>query len=164
MNDDIVPEPAGPALPTQTYAVLIALAGDTLLLPNLAVAEVLGAEPVQPAEAAPTWLRGYLDWNGRRVPVLSFETLNPTAPAEPRRARIVVLHSPGRRLPVAHLAVVAQAYPHLLPFDRMTATPLPLRDSDRDELVLARVRVAGQEALIPDLDSVEAELARLTAA
>ena len=42
--------------------------------------------------------------------------------------------------------------------------PAPLRDSDRPELLLTRARVANQEALIPDLDMVEAEIARALAA
>ena len=155
--------PAGNAA-EQIYAVLIAIVGDTLLLPNLAVAEVLGADALQRAEAAPDWFAGYVEWNGRSVPVIRFERLKRHgAPIDPRRERIVVLNSPGRFLPSGHLAVIAQAYPHLTMLTRVALQPLPLREDDRDELVLARARVASQEALIPDLERVEAEIARLQA-
>lgn len=164
MPPALVPAPAADGADDRVYAVLIAIAGDTLLLPNAAVAEVLGGEPLAVTEAMPAGLRGHLDWNGRRVPVLCFEQLNPTPPGESRRERLIVLHTPGRHLPGAHLAIVAQAYPHLLMLREGTAQPLPLREGDRDDLVLARLRIGSQEALIPDLEGLEAELSRLSAA
>lgn len=158
------PVPVGEGGDGRVYAVLIAIAGDTLLLPNAAIAEVLGGEPLAAADDSGSALRGHLDWNGRRVPVLCFEALNPTPPGESRRQRLIVLHTPGRHLPGAHLAIVAQAYPHLLMLRQGTAQPLPLRDSDRDDLVLARLRIGSQDALIPDLEGLEAEFLRLSAA
>lgn len=145
----------------QLYAVLIAIAGDILLLPNLAVAEVLGADAVQSVDGRPDWLAGYVEWNGRSVPVVRFERLNRSGvPIDRRRERIVVLNSPGRYLPSGHLAIVAQAYPHLTMLTRVAVQAQPLRGDDRDELVLARARVASQDVLIPDLERVEAEIAR----
>ena len=156
---------APPPSAEQIYAVLIAIAGDTLLLPNLTVAEVLAADAVQREAGMPDWFAGYIEWNGRRVPVIRFERLNRRSPSgETRRERVVVLNSPGRYLPSGHLAVLAQAYPHLTMLTRAAVQPLPLRSDDRDELVLSRARVASQEALVPDLERVEAEIARLQTA
>ncbi|WP_020648540.1 chemotaxis protein CheW [Solimonas variicoloris] len=150
-----------PATRQQLYAVLIALAGDTLLLPNLAVAEVVARDAVQPNPRLPPWLPGLLEWNGRRLPVLRFEPLNRgEAASDPRRERLVVLNSNGRHLPSGQFALVTQAYPHLVTLNRAALQPLPLRERDRPELLLARARVANQEALIPDLDMLEAEIAR----
>lgn len=147
----------------QLYAVLIALAGDTLLLPNVAIAEVVGREAIQPDPRLPDWLAGHLDWNGRRLPVLRFERLNGGAAAgDPRRERVVVLNSSGRHLPSGQLALVTQAYPHLVTLTRAALQPQPLRDGDRPELLLTRARVANQSALIPDLDVLEAEIVRAT--
>jgi chemosensory pili system protein ChpC len=142
--------------------VLIALSGDTLLLPNLAVAEVVARDAIQPlSQLPPPWLAGQIDWSGRRLPVLRFEALNRGKPAsDPRRERVVVLNSHGRHLPSGQFALVTQAYPHLVTLNRAALQPLALRETDRPELLLARVRVANQEALIPDLDMIEAEIAR----
>jgi len=150
----------------QIYAVLMALEGDTLLLPNAAVAEVVARDTLQPAgEGAPAWLAGYCDWNNRRVPVVSFEGLNGSArSAESRRARVVVLNSFGTHLPAGLLAVVSQGYPHLVTLNRAAVKGMALRPTDRGDLVLCRVRIASQEAAIPDLATIEAELARLPTA
>lgn len=146
----------------QIYAVLMALEGDTLLLPNAAVAEVVARDTLQPAgEGAPAWLAGYCDWNNRRVPVISFETANGSSrSADSRRARVVVLNSFGTHLPSGLLAIVSQGYPHLVTLNRSAVRPMELRPTDRSDLVLARVRVATQEAAIPDLAALEAEVVR----
>ncbi|MDM4769387.1 chemotaxis protein CheW [Solimonas sp. SE-A11] len=150
----------------QIYAVLMALEGDTLLLPNAAVAEVVARDSLQPAEpGAPGWLAGYCDWNNRRVPVISFEAANGSGHnAESRRARVVVLNSFGTHLPSGLLAIVSQGYPHLVTLNRSAVKPLELRPTDRADLVLARVRIANQEAAIPDLAALEAEVARVQSA
>jgi chemosensory pili system protein ChpC len=147
----------------QIYAVLMTVNEDTLLLPNAAVAEVLAREALQVADGpAPDWLLGYCDWNNRRVPVVRFERLNQAATGgDPRRERLVVLNSLGRHLPSGHLAIMTQGYPHLVTLNRTAIRPAPLREGDRDDLVLTRVRIANQEALIPDLEQTEVARAQL---
>ncbi|PPE75349.1 hypothetical protein C3942_00150 [Solimonas fluminis] len=150
----------------QIYAVLMALEGDTLLLPNAAVAEVVARDSLQPPDpGAPAWLAGYCDWNNRRVPVISFEAANGSGHnGESRRARVVVLNSFGSHLPSGLLAIVSQGYPHLVTLNRSAVKPLELRPTDRADLVLSRVRIANQEAAIPDLAALEAEIARVQSA
>lgn len=139
----------------EIYAVLIALDGDTLLLPNAVVSEVLPAATLD--GAADGAGLGRRTWNNRVLQVLSFEALNNrTAPSESRRARSVVFHSTG----TVSYALLAQGYPHLVTLNRSALTPMPLRDTDRPEAVLARVRIANTEALIPNLETLEAEAQR----
>lgn len=145
----------------QLYAVLMALAGDMLLLPNAAIAEVVAREAVQPDVRLPAWLAGFVEWNSRRLPVLRFEVLNGGAmPVDSRRERVVIINSNGRHLPSGQFALLTQAYPHLVTLTRAALQAEPLRASDRDDLLLSRARVANQVALIPDLDMIEAEIAR----
>lgn len=150
----------------QLYAVLMALNDETLILPNAAVIEVVAREALAPPpDGAPAWLLGECQWNNRRVPVVSVEGLNGAPPAEmSRRARVVVLHSLGTHLPSGLLAVVAQGYPHLVTLNRTAVKSTPVKDTDRRDLVLSRVRIASQEAMIPDLGTIEAEIARATMA
>lgn len=139
----------------EIYAVLIAIEGDTLLLPNAAVNEVL---PVATLEgvADGAWL-GRRTWNNRVLQVLSFEALNNgRVPVGNRRARNVVLHSAG----AASYALLAQGYPHLVTLNRSALIPIPLRGTDRPQAVLSRVRIANTEALIPNLEALEAEAHR----
>lgn len=145
----------------QLYAVLMALGSDTLLLPNVAIAEVIARETVQADLRLPSWIAGYADWNSRRIPAIRFEVLNGApAPPDSRRERVVVVNSSGRYLPSGQFAIITQAYPHLVTLTRVALQPEPLRDTDRAELLLARARVANQTAAIPDLDMIEAEIVR----
>lgn len=146
----------------QLYAVLIALEHDKLLLPNVAVAEVVSQDGVEAAAGdAPPWLTGTLPHAGRRLPVISFEALNGASrPAASRRARVVIVNSPGSHFDGGQFGLLAQGYPHLLSLNRSALKPAPLRETDRADLLLSRVRIASQEAAIPDLDGIEADLLR----
>ncbi|TXI88691.1 MAG: chemotaxis protein CheW [Cupriavidus sp.] len=146
----------------QIYAVLMALEGDTLLLPNAAVIEVISRDTVRPVDGAPDWLIGNYEFNGRRVPVVSFEVLNGSPrPETARRSRVVLLHSAGKHLEAHAIGVLTQGYPHLVTLNRSAISATPLRHGDREDLVLSRVRIASQEAVIPDIETIEADLLRL---
>jgi chemosensory pili system protein ChpC len=149
----------------ELYAVLMAVHDDTLLLPNSAVAEVLARDALRPAGGGPDWLAGFCDWNSRRVPAIRFEMLNGGARGgDPRRERIVVLHSLGRAIPGGCIALVALGYPHLVTLNRAAMHPMALDATDREALVLARARIASQVVLIPDFEAVEVEIAGALAA
>jgi chemosensory pili system protein ChpC len=146
--------------PQQLYAVLVALQGDTLLLPNLAVAEVISLEGLRPAAAAPNWFAGLLPWQGRELPVARFELLNNGAAESPhRRTRVVVVNSVSTRLSAGRYGLLAEGYPHLVTLNRAALRAAELRPQDDLKLVLSRVRVASTEAMIPNLERIEEELA-----
>lgn len=149
----------------QIYAVLMALEGDTLLLPNAAINEVLPRDRVKPAgDHLPSWFAGYLEWSSRRVPVVSFELLNGATPSGMRskRERVAIVNCAGVHLQGGVIGIITQGHPHLVTLNRTAVKPAALRETDRAELILARVRISSQEAAIPDLDLVEANLARVT--
>jgi chemosensory pili system protein ChpC len=147
----------------ELYAVLVALEGDTLVLPNVAIAEVISRERIQPApQGGPVWLQGFVPFNGRRLHVLSFEALNGSSvPELSRRSRVVVINSLGAHLDAGQFALVAQGYPHLVTLNRTGVRRANLHKTDRSDLVLSRLRIASQEAIIPDLESLELELSRI---
>lgn len=146
----------------ELYAVLVALEGDTLVLPNVAIAEVISRERIQPAQDGPDWLQGFVPFNGRRLHVLSFEALNGgSVPELSRRSRVVVINSLGAHLDAGQFALVAQGYPHLVTLNRTGVRRANLHKTDRSDLVLSRLRIASQEAIVPDLESLELELSRV---
>jgi len=151
-----------PGAARQIYCVLIALEGDTLLLPNAAIAETVGQDALTASEAEPRWVEGTLEWNRRTLTTIRFETLNGAAhvPLQ-RRARLVVLQALDAETTAAPLALVAQGYPHLITVTREAIAPLPLRPGDDPAVVLARVRVGNSEALIPDLDALRLRVSGL---
>lgn len=145
------------------FAVLIQIDHDALLLPNAAVAEVTAMDRFEPADKnAPRWLAGWHSTAERRVPVLSFEGLcGHHVPEHHKRQRVVIVNPVGQRVHGGAFALLAQGHPHLLTLKREAITAVDLKAADRDEMVLSRVRVAGQEAVIPDLERIETELASL---
>lgn len=151
------------ARPEELYAVLIALSGDTLLLPNAAVAEVVSPERVTPSpEGAPPWLAGALPYNNRQLPVVHFEMLNGAArPEQTRRTRLAVVHAVTDQVRTGQYAIVCQGYPHLVTLNRAALRNEPLVSSDHEEMVLTRVGIANTNALIPNLEAIELRLAQL---
>jgi chemosensory pili system protein ChpC len=145
------------------FAVLIQIDADALLLPNAAVSEVTAMDRFEPAEkGAPPWLAGWHTTAERRIPVLSFEGLCGQAqPQSHKRQRVVIVNPVGQRVHGGAFALLAQGHPHLLTLKREAIAAIPLRPADREEMTLSRVRVAGQEAVIPDLERIESELASL---
>lgn len=146
----------------ELYAVLVSLAGDTLLLPNAAVIEVVAADRLAPAGAgAPPWLVGHVAYNNRPMAVVQFETLNGAVrPERTRRTRLAVLHAITEQVRGGQYAIVCQGYPHLVTLNRTALRREPLVSTDQEELVLSRVAIANTSALIPNLEAIEARLAQ----
>ena len=146
----------------ELYAVLVSLAGDTLLLPNAAVVEVVAADRLERSgEGAPAWLAGRLVYNNRPLHVVHFEALNGASRPEPtRRTRLAVVHAITDRVRAGQYAIVCQGYPHLVTLNRTALRAEPLVSTDQEELVLSRVAIANTSALIPNLEAIENRLAQ----
>ncbi len=144
-------------------AMLLPLRDAQLLLPNLAMADALAASELRPAaDGAPDWLAGWIVWQSLDLPVLHFERLHGSGLAvSGRRARVVVLKPANASTGLPRCGLLCDGHPQLLSLRRDAIEALPLRASDAAERVLARVRVDGREALIPDLAAIEARLAAL---
>lgn len=145
------------------FALIIEVVGDAILLPNAATAEVAGLDNFEVAgKDAPKWIAGWHSSADRRIPVLSFEALSGRAPAEPgKRSRIVMINPMGQRMASGGFALLAKDQPHLATVKQDNIAAVGLRPTDRDELVLSRVKINGQEAIIPDLEFIETQLASL---
>ena len=59
----------------ELYSLLVPLNQERLIVPRACVAEVVRYAPLHADEPVPHWFRGHVAWNGRRVPVISFEEL-----------------------------------------------------------------------------------------
>ena len=77
----------------ELYSLLIPLRAERLLVPRMCVAEVIAfADAARNRDAAaPEWFLGWIEWNNRRVPVVSFDGSAPDERRSKRsRARVVV--------------------------------------------------------------------------
>lgn len=151
----------------ELYSLLIPLRSERLLVPRMCVAEVISfAEASRERdEQSPDWFLGTIDWNGRRIPVVSFDH----GPSEERRAkhrrrtRVVVFHGITKELKTGYYGILTQGFPQLV---RVNPDVLTL-DGDRqlpEQLpALCRARMIHEYPLIPDLERLERMIAELGA-
>lgn len=153
--------------PNELYSLLIPLREERILVPRMCVAEVIAFADTEKREDAdgPDWLLGMVDWNGRRVPVISLDSAgDEVAPAGGRkgsRSRIVIFHAIGGHLKSGYYGILTQGFPQLVRVNRDVLTldqetPLP-----PGQPMLCRVRMIHEYPLVPDLEKIEDRLARL---
>jgi chemosensory pili system protein ChpC len=149
----------------EIYSLLVPLAQGRLLLPRACVAEIAGYQVPATMAGAPPWYLGLVSWNGRQVPLVSFEGLcrQPT-PAVSSRTRLVVLHALGERLDAGAYAILAQGFPQLVRVNPDVIRPDPGYAVPESDPVVCRARMLNETPLIPDLERLEVMVADETTA
>ena len=148
----------------ELYSLLIPLEGERLLVPRMCVAEVIAfAEAERSREREyPDWFLGTVDWNGRRLPVVSFDGGPRRDPSRKRsRTRVVVFHAVSEALRGGYYGVLTQGFPQLVRVNRDVWTvdrEQPLPDTHP---ALCRARMSHEYPLIPDVERIERMLADL---
>lgn len=140
--------------------VLIPLQGFKLLLPNLAVTEVIDFRPPEaPPAGSPSWLLGHIMWRRTQLGILSFEGLiDRGIDADRPRQRIMVCHGLDEDTGPPFLGILAQGIPRLV---RVSESVLETLDTAGygGKPVLAHVRLGDEEAYVPDLAQLSALIA-----
>ncbi|WP_213878461.1 chemotaxis protein CheW [Pseudomonas sp. dw_358] len=130
--------------------LLLPLFGRYLLLPNVAVAELIDYQSPERQEGAPAWNLGQISWRNQPVTLLSFEAACDGTSVIGDRARIVVLNAlgdSGRRF----IALLIQGIPRSCRVDaQLSYVDVPLAP-----LELAAVQVGDVVARVPDLEGLE---------
>lgn len=145
----------------ELYSLLVPLSGDRLIVPRACVAEVVRFSEPEHEVGAHDWMLGTVNWNGRPLPVVSFEgALGNDIPVATGRTRIVVFYTSTGQLKTGFFGVLTQGFPQLV---RVNKEVLKLEAKDgwpEDAPVLCRVRMINEFPMIPDLEKLEAMLAR----
>ena len=145
----------------ELYSLLIPLVEDRLIVPRACVAEVIRFMAPDQEPGAHTWMLGNVEWNGRQLPTVSFEgVLGNELPEITSRSRVVVFHASTGQLKTGYFGVLTQGFPQLV---RVNKEVLKLETTEGwpdDAPVLCRVKMINEFPLIPDLEKLEAMLAR----
>ncbi len=145
----------------ELYSLLIPLAEDRLIVPRACVAEVVRFSSPEQEAGAHDWMLGSVTWNGRPLPVIAFEgALGKGVPAITGRTRIVVFYASTGQLKTGYFGVLTQGFPQLV---RVNKDVLQLHTTEgwpQDAPVLCRVKMINEFPLIPNLEKLEAMLAR----
>ena len=91
--------------------LLMPLGDRTLLLPNVAVAELIPYRAPQVSDGMPDWFLGQIAWRDLRLPLLSFEAASGGQAVVNSGSRVAVINALGGRPMVKFLAVLVQAFP-----------------------------------------------------
>ncbi|MFO6088852.1 chemotaxis protein CheW, partial [Pseudomonas aeruginosa] len=140
--------PANPT-PDSLTGLLLPLSDRTLLLPNVAVAELIAYRNPQVAAGVPQWYLGQVAWRDLRLPLLSFEAASSgeQQPVLGSSARVVVINALGGRPHVKFLALLVQGIPRSVRLDaNLASTAAPLAG-----LELGAVDIGGETARVPGL-------------
>jgi chemosensory pili system protein ChpC len=145
----------------ELYSLLVPLSEDRLIVPRACVAEVVRFSKADTQEGAHDWMRGTVNWNGRPLPVVSFEgAIGKDVPVITGRTRVVVFYASTGQLKTGYFGILTQGFPQLV---RVNRDVLKLESTDGwpdDAPVLCRVRMINEFPMIPDLEKLEAMLAR----
>lgn len=135
---------------TSLTGLLLPLGDRTLVVPNVAVAELLGQRMIVCERFATPWHMGWIDWRQQRLPLIGFEAAcGGTTPCG-ERARVVVMNALGDT-GLRYLAVLLQGIPRSCKLDaQLNYVDVPL-----GALELAAVQVGEQVAQVPDLAALE---------
>ena len=57
----------------ELYSLLVPLSDDRLIVPRACVAEVVRFSAAEAGSGRHSWMLGTVNWNGRALPVVSFE-------------------------------------------------------------------------------------------
>ena len=136
--------------------ILAPIAGGQLLLPNVAVAEVLRSQRVRGSDGLPSWCAGRFMWRGVIVPLLIFEQANDgegEPPASGSADGVLVMNRTREMAGVGYYGLVTRGTPRLLRLadeDLEIVAGAPLRSAE-----LARVQLGEDHAIIPRLAYLE---------
>lgn len=140
----------------ELYSLLVPLNQERLILPRACVAEVVRYAPLPLPDHAPRWFRGLLPWNGRQVPVASFEELAGLTPAEPGgRTRVVILNAIGGQLACGFFGLLTEGFPQLVRVNREVLQPAMRQAWPENGPVICQIRMINEYPLIPDLEVIE---------
>ncbi|VVN97760.1 chemotaxis protein CheW [Pseudomonas fluorescens] len=131
--------------------LLLPLADRNLILPNVAIAELIDYQPGAFDIDTPPWYLGLVTWRDRQIPLLSFESACGSKTVLGDRARIVVLNALGGRPQLKFIALLVQGIPRSCKLDsQLSYVDVPLCPLEK-----AAVQIADQIAKVPDLLGLE---------
>lgn len=143
----------------ELYSLLVPLTEDRLIIPRACVVEVVRFSKPDSEAGAHNWMLGTVNWNGRQLPVVSFEgVLGKEVPVATGRTRIVVFYANTGQLKTGYFGILTQGFPQLV---RVNKDVLKLDSTEgwpESAPVLCRVKMINEYPLIPDLEKLESML------
>jgi chemosensory pili system protein ChpC len=127
-----------------------------LLVPNVAIAEVLNYRAPDPVEGGPDWLLGRLLWRDQELPVISIERLcGYSLPQGASGSRIAVVNSVSAESNLPFFAMVTAGIPRLFIADADHLGESIAAARTLPDTVADCVQIGSEEALIPNIAVIQ---------
>jgi chemosensory pili system protein ChpC len=137
--------------------MLLPLTSLNLLIPNSAVAEIVGYSAPRPLSGSSDWFAGVVLWRGVYVPVVAVEQMcNLAVAGTGPRARIGIVYNPEKDADLPYIGIHMQDIPRAY-----LAEPDSIESGGSEglsEYLLTRVDDEQLNRVIPDLDKIIADL------
>lgn len=139
----------------EVKCLLLPLSGDTLIVPNSLIAEIVINADIQSSDSGEDWQVGTLLWRGEEIQAISFDSLIGKESVEKQaESRYVVLHAIQSANTGKYYAMRISGIPRL---EFITEEKLDeaADQAGLNEAVASRVYLNGVDAYIPAIEKVE---------
>lgn len=144
------------AIAESVRSLWIPLEGTNLMLPNVAVAEVINYQPLEMVENGPHWLLGVVRWRERELPVIALEGICGFGlPRQEKSPRLSVLNSVRSDSDLPFYAIVTTGIPRLVIADEEALGESKLGGKQLPETVADVIGIGSENALIPNLEIIQ---------
>ncbi|MFZ3024950.1 chemotaxis protein CheW [Pseudomonas sp.] len=140
-----------PTASSTLTGLVVPLSDRNLLLPNVALAELMPYRAPLATPGMPAWMLGQVAWRDLRLPLLSFEAASDGQAQIGSNARVAVINALGGRPHVKFLALLVQGIPRSVKLD----STLARANVALAPLELDAVSLADNLLKIPDLVGLE---------
>ena len=140
-----------PTASSTLTGLVVPLNDRSLLLPNVALAELMPYRAPLAIQGMPAWMLGQVAWRDLRLPLLSFEAASDGQAQIGSTARVAVINALGGRPHVKFLALLVQGIPRSVKLEsNLARANVPLAPLELDA-----VSIADSVLKIPDLMALE---------
>jgi len=134
----------------------VPLENTIMLVPNVAIAEVINSQPLDLVEGGPDWLLGRLRWRDQELPIISIERLcGYSLPQGERGTRISIINSVNAETALPFYAVFTAGIPRLFNADADALGESIAAARTLPDTVADCVQIGSEEALIPNLTVIQ---------
>ena len=145
----------------QVNSLLLPVTDTVLLVPQLAVAEVLSSSDLEVGDlhldetAVSPHYYGWIRWRDQNVPLLSFDSIyKGQRPSLNEDLKVVICNAVFKAAASGFYALVVSGFPRAMRLSVESEMELEGSPSDQDGVQML-VSIDGEEALIPDFELIE---------
>lgn len=140
-------------LPEQVAGLLLQMNEVVLLLPNVAIAEIVGVSSIEKIPEKPEWYLGDIKWRELSIPLVSYEGINERGIADINStSRIVIMNGIQGHSELSFYGLVCQGIPRLT-----RVFPREISQEERSGHFADHINLSvnGEAVIIPALERIE---------